>query len=65
VTKKDVARHGTEKRDARPDENRDTGDHHPVDASGRKKSLDRDAAVDVSVLETASGELVYDFGGLA
>src|SRR5215469_10394534 len=61
----DVARSRAEQRYARTDQHRHAGDHQAVDESSREESLNGDPAVDISVLETARSELVYDFGWLA
>src|SRR5262249_40964233 len=48
-------------RDTCPDQYRHARDHHPVDASGREESLNRDATVYIRMFETAAFELPYDF----
>jgi hypothetical protein len=63
VAKADVPRHWAKERNACPNENRHARDHQPADASGCEKSLNRDAAVDISVFEAARFEMAYDCRG--
>src|SRR5215472_9741120 len=65
VAKADIVWHWAKQRDACADQYRHTRDHHPVDESGGDESLNRDAAIYISVFETAGVELLYDVGRFA
>ena len=61
VFKTDVVRRGAKQGDPRADEDGYTSDDEALNQAGAKKALDRNAPVNVSVLDAASGESRDDF----
>src|SRR5258708_40185580 len=65
VPQPNIARHGTEQRDAASDQHRDAVDDDPMDQSGFEKALDGEDAVDIDVTDAAGIELGRDPGRLS
>src|SRR5690348_11114098 len=60
----DIVRHSSKRWNTCSDQHRYACDHQLVDASRREKFLNRDAAVDIRVLEAAGFDLLYNFDRL-
>src|SRR5438128_3699071 len=58
----DITLERAKQRDARTDEDRNTGDNEPVYEAGLQKPLDREPAIDVDMLDAAHLELRHDVG---